>query len=78
MSVSEAFGEVANNLAQVAPEQIVALKAPSAMSARVEELVNSKKEGHISPDEVTELERFLALDLFISLAKARARMMLAK
>lgn len=77
MNVIEAFGDVANNLAEMAPEKIVALKAPRALSERVEELASRKKDGTITSDETTELEQFLALDLFISLAKAHARTLLA-
>ncbi len=76
MSVAEAFGDVANKLAQGDPERIIALAASSAMSARVEELVGRKKDGLLSAEEALELERFLALDLFINLAKARARLVL--
>ena len=52
------------------------LQAPASMSIRVEQLVNRKKDGLITPEETSELERFLALDLFISLTKARARVLL--
>ena len=76
MSVAEAFGDIASSLAQLAPDKISVLKAPVSMSVRVEELVNRKKDGLITLEETTELERFLALDLFISLAKARARVLL--
>jgi hypothetical protein len=47
------------------------------MTARVGELVNKKKENLISVEENVELERFLALDIFIGLAKARARIHLS-
>ena len=77
MSVAEAFGDVASSIAQMDPDKISALKAPASMSIRVEELVNRKKDGIITPEETTELECFLALDLFISLTKARARVLLA-
>ncbi len=72
MSISEAFGDVASLIAQMAPEKIIALKASNIMSARVEDLIYLKKEGIISVEENTELERFLALDLFIGLAKVKA------
>jgi hypothetical protein len=77
MTVTEAFGDIADIVAQLNPTQIVAMKASNKMSERVEELVNKKKEGLITLAESFELERFLALDLFISLAKVRARMLLA-
>ena len=76
MSVAEAFGDMATTLAQAAPEHIIAMTASPAMSARVEELVNFKKDGQLSGEEASELERFLALDLFINLAKARAQLAL--
>ncbi len=59
------------------PAKIVALKAPKMMSKRVEVLVDKKKDGLISLEETSELERYLALDLLINLAKARAHRLLA-
>ena len=76
MTVSEAFGGIADLIANMAPEKIVALKAPKNMSKRVEMLINRKKDGIISTEETLELERFLALDVFINLAKARAHVLL--
>lgn len=76
MSVSEAFGDVASLIAQIAPEKIVKLKASNVMSERVENLIFRKKNGTITLDETSELERFLALDLFIGLAKARANQLI--
>lgn len=73
MTVTEAFGDVADILARLNPAQILKLHAPPAMSERVEELVDKKKEGNITWEESTELERYLALDLLIGLAKVRAR-----
>ena len=76
MTITEAFGDIANTIAQMNPDKIMGLKAPKSMSDRVEELVNRKKEGLISMEESNELERLLGLDLFISLAKARAHLLL--
>ena len=78
MSVSEAFGDVASIIAQMNPEKIVQLKASKLMSERVENLVFRKKEGTLTLDEASELERFLALDLFIGLAKVRANQLIHK
>jgi hypothetical protein len=77
MTTVEAFNDVAMILASLAPEKIVLLKAPDSMSERVEVLVNKKKVGSINEDEKIELERYLSLDLLISLSKARAKKMLA-
>lgn len=77
MSVAEAFGDFAEVLAAMAPEKVTELRAPMAMSERVEELVNKKKTDQLTEEEATELERYLSLDLLITLAKARAKKMLA-
>lgn len=77
MSVVEAFGDFAEVLAAMAPEKVTELRAPVAMSERVEELVNKKKTDQLTEEEATELERYLSLDLLITLAKARAKKMLA-
>ncbi len=77
MTVTEVFDDVAGLLAQMDPAKIVALKAPKMMSKRVEILVAKKKEGQISQEEANELERYLALDMLINLAKARAHRLLA-
>jgi len=73
MTVSEAFGDVAEILARLNPAQILKLRASTGMAERVEELVEKKKENGLSWEESIELERYLALDLLIGLAKARAR-----
>jgi hypothetical protein len=76
MTVTEAFGDVADIIARMDPTKIIGLNAPKTMSDRVEILVNKKKDSVISMEETCELERLLALDLFISLAKARAHILL--
>ncbi len=77
MTVTQAFDGVAELLANLDPNKIIKMHAPPEISIRVEELVNKKKAEEISFDETLELERYLALDMLISLAKARARRMLA-
>ncbi len=76
MTVSEAFGDVADVLAQLSPEKIIGLKASTKMSERVELLTNLKKDGSITYEQAHELERFLTLNMFINLAKARAHVLL--
>jgi len=77
MTVTQAFDGVAEMLAKLDPAKIVELYATPEMSNQVEELVNKKKAGDISFEEILELERYLALDMLISMAKARARHLLA-
>lgn len=78
MNIVEAFGDVAELLAQMAPAKIIKLKSSKKMSEEVERLVHLKKSGTIDLEQRAELERYLALDLFISLTKARARALLSK
>jgi hypothetical protein len=77
MSVVEAFGDIAGLLAQMAPEKVVAMRAPQDLGERVQVLTAKKKQGSLSQEEAIELERYLSLDLLISLAKARAKAILA-
>ncbi|MEI6882782.1 MAG: hypothetical protein WCK82_15790 [Bacteroidota bacterium] len=77
MTVTQAFDGVAEMLAQLDPAKVVGLYAAPEMSIEVESLVHKKKEGIITFEETLQLERYLALDMLISLAKARARRMLA-
>ena len=76
MTLTEAFGDVADIIARMNPATIAGLKASKSMSDRVEYLVYRKKDNIITFEESAELERLLALDLFISLAKARAHILL--
>lgn len=77
MSVIEVFGPVADALADLAPEKVAMLKAPPQMAARVEALLQKKADEALPEEEAIELERYLSLDLLISLAKARAAAILA-
>lgn len=77
MTVSERVGDIADSIAMLNPSQLLHLKASKAMSERVEELVFKKKDGIINEEEATELERYLAIDHLIALAKARARILVA-
>ena len=76
MTVTEAFEDISHLIAEMNPHKVIRLKASAAMSERVADLVQQKKEGVISYDDAFELERLLALDLFISLTKAKARLLL--
>jgi hypothetical protein len=76
MTVAQAFGDVADILANMAPSKIAEIRPSQDMVSRVEELIQKKKEGTISWEETLELERYLALDMLINLAQARARRLL--
>jgi len=77
MTLVKLFGNIADTFAQMDPEKVISMKASEEMSNRVAELVSKKKEGKITNEESSELERILSLDLFIGLTKARAHQILA-
>ena len=72
MTTQDIFGDVAEILAKLNPTQVMKISAPEAVSKKVEILVLKKKKGIISSEESVELERLLALDLLITLAKVKA------
>jgi hypothetical protein len=78
MTTAEAFSDIANLLADMAPSKILKLRPSADMTKRVEALVKLKKDGKISFEETLELERYLALDMLINLAKAQARRLVSK
>jgi hypothetical protein len=72
MQIVELFGDLAQTLAQMNPAQVAEMKAPASMAQEVNDLIAKKKEGSISLEETATLERLLALDMFVSLMKAKA------
>ena len=66
--------QIAAFLAEAIPEKILAFKFAPSIQKRIELLVNKKKDGEIIPEEEEELDRYMAYDLLIGLAKARASM----
>jgi hypothetical protein len=62
---------------QPAPEQVLAIRPSPELQARVSELLDRNKEGELSRQEETELERYLTLEHLVRLAKAHAHKQLA-
>jgi hypothetical protein len=54
------------------PERVMALRPSSELQARVSTLLAQSKQGQLSRQEETELERYLMLEHLVRLAKARA------
>lgn len=67
--------QIAAFLAEAIPDKILAFKFVPSIQKRIELLVNKKKDGNISPEEAEELDKYLAYDLLIGLAKARASLL---
>jgi hypothetical protein len=62
---------------QPTPEQVLAICPSPELQARVSELLGRSKEGELSRQEETELERYLTLEHLVRLAKAHAHKQLA-
>jgi hypothetical protein len=55
-----------------APDQILALHPSAQLQARVADLLDAGKRGELSPADEAELERYLAVEHLVRLAKAHA------
>ncbi len=77
MTLIEAYRDIAEKLAKLNPSIVANLKAPEEINEQVSTLLKKKKEGSINKNEAIELEKFLALDLLINLAKAKAEKLLS-
>lgn len=64
--------QIASFIAEANPERVLAFKFAAPIQQRIKLLVQKKKDGTIDIQEKEELERYLAYDLLIGLAKARA------
>jgi hypothetical protein len=75
---SLAYEEVADFIAALDPSKLLELKPSKAVQSRVNELINEKSNSGLSSENQYELDRYLALEHLISLAKIRARRYLNK
>ena len=60
------------------PDEILALRASPSLQRRVETLLNMKRDGNASPEQLRELEHYLYLDRLVRLAKAHAQRRLSE
>jgi hypothetical protein len=67
-----AYEEVADFIAALDPNKLLTLKPSASVQERVEILIFKKKENGLSIEEQYELDRYLALEHLVSLAKIRA------
>ena len=76
MTAIPAYDEVAVMLAQLDPSKVINLKPSQSSCERLSVLLEKNKNEKISADEIYELDRLLALDHLIALAKVHARIQL--
>lgn len=72
-----AYEEVAEFLATLDPKRLLELHPSDVVQLRVEVLIDKKKNNILTSEEKYELERYMALEHLIALAKVRARVHLA-
>jgi hypothetical protein len=75
-NLHQAYEELALFIASLDPQKLLDLKPSEATLERVEELIFKKKEAALDEAEQRELDRYLALEHLIALAKAQARIRL--
>ena len=78
MSSIPTYDEVAALLAQLDPTKIITLQPSESSSKRLSLLLDKNRDGILTSEENYELDRLLALDHLIALAKFYARIYLAK
>ena len=66
------FDTLADFMAGMNPERVLAFFAPPELQKRADELVFRKKEGTLSLAEETELENIFIFEHIVRLAKIRA------
>ena len=70
---SLAYEEVADFIAALDPNKQLELKPSKTVQSRVNDLINEKIEHGLSSENQYELDRYLALEHLVALAKVRAR-----
>ena len=77
MTAIPAYDEVATMLAKLDPSKIITLQPSQLSCERLSLLLEKNRNANLSMDENYELDRLLALDHLIALAKAHARIQLS-
>lgn len=73
MSTMRAYEEVIEFIAAgTSPKNIVAFRPSEEVRERVADLIHREKLGTLTPDEKSELDHHMQLELLMRLAKARA------
>ena len=68
-----AFDELAEFFASKIPAELIAFRPSEATNERVSLLIFKEKEGTLTSEEKSELEKYMLLDHLMRMAKARAR-----
>jgi hypothetical protein len=72
MMIQTVYDEVAEFMASMNPEKVIAFKPSKANQNRLDFLLDKQVETNLSDKEKSELEHYLILNRIVGLAKARA------
>jgi hypothetical protein len=70
--VHTVYDEVANFMATMNPEKVIAFKPSEANQNRFDLLLEKRKQNELNVEEKSEIEHYLMLNRIIGLAKAQA------
>ncbi len=70
--IQTVYDEVAEFMASMNPEKVIAFKPSKANQNRLDFLLDKQTETRLSDKEKSELEHYLILNRIVGLAKARA------
>jgi hypothetical protein len=74
----KAYEKLAEFIAARGPREVIEFKPSKSAQKRVRDLIEREKTVDISPDEKEELDNCMALEHLMCLAKAHARLLLAR
>jgi hypothetical protein len=78
-SVSPAYLDIIDFIAAgTTPEAVVKYRPSAEAQMRVADLVEREKHGGLSTEETAELDHFLELEHILRMAKAKAKLILAR
>lgn len=72
------YDSLAEFIASMDPEKVLAFHAPADIQVRVEVLIDKKKSEGLSEQEQDELAHYFILEHIVRLAKSRARLHLSR
>ena len=70
--------EIAEFIAQLNPEKVIAFRPSKAAQKQVEDLIFKEKNSFLQPDEKSELNHYMAFEHLMRLAKAIAHLKLSE
>jgi len=71
------YDEIAEFMASLSADKVLAYRVPASMKLRLSELLEKQQTTDLTEEERREVEHHLVINNIISLAKARAKRMLA-